>query len=102
MKKTMILGMILLGTMAAQSQTADLFRPYQPTTLRVPSIPLVVSDPYFSIWSPYDRLNDGSTRHWTNDEKPLTGWLQVDGVTYCFMGQDPNVRRRRLESTLQP
>ena len=91
MKKTMILGMILLGTMAAQSQTADLFRPYQPTTLRVPSIPLVVSDPYFSIWSPYDRLNDGSTRHWTNDEKPLTGWLQVDGVTYCFMGQDPNV-----------
>ena len=76
---------------SAFAQSQDLFQPYQPTDLRTPSVPLIVSDPYFSIWSPYDRLNDGVTRLWTNDEKPIQGWLTVDGVKYCFMGADPEV-----------
>ena len=88
--KTMICA-LLLSPLAAGAQTSDLFSPYQPTDLRLPSVPLVVNDPYFSIWSPYDKLNDGVTRHWTNDEKPLQGWLRVDGVTYCFMGVDREV-----------
>ena len=75
----------------ANAQKQDFFRPYQSTDLRVPAVPLIVSDPYFSIWSPYDRLNDGVTRLWTNDEKPIQGWLTVDGVKYCFMGADPDV-----------
>ncbi len=82
---------MLLGSLAVEAQTPDLFSPYQTTDLRVPSVPLVVNDPYFSIWSPYDKLNEGVTRHWTNDEKPLQGWLRVDGVTYCFMGVDRDV-----------
>lgn len=49
----------------------------------------------FSIWSPYDKLNDGDTRHWTNDEKPLEGLLRVDGKTYRFMGSK---ERALLES----
>ena len=57
----------------------------------MPSVPLIVNDPYLSIWSPYDKLNEGTTRHWTNDEKPLQGWLRVDGTTYCFMGIDRDV-----------
>ncbi len=76
---------------SSNAQSQDLFRPYQPTDLRVPSVPLIVSDPYFSIWSPYDKLNEGVTRLWTNDEKPIQGWLTVDGVKYCFMGADPEV-----------
>ena len=82
---------MLLGSLAVEAQTPDLFSPYQTTDLRVPSVPLVVNDPYFSIWSPYNKLNEGVTRHWTNDEKPLQGWLRVDGVTYCFMGVDRDV-----------
>lgn len=70
----------------ANAQTPADFVPYKSTKLRLPSVPLVVSDPYFSIWSPYDKLNDGDTRHWTNDEKPLEGLLRVDGKTYRFMG----------------
>ena len=54
--------------------------------LRLPSVPLVVSDPYFSIWSPYDKLTDGCPTHWTSDEKPLEGILRVDGKNYRFLG----------------
>lgn len=70
----------------ADAQTPETFRPYKATQLRLPSVPLVVSDPYLSVWSPYDRLTDGATAHWTGDEKPLEGLLRVDGKTYRFMG----------------
>ena len=92
MKKKMMTSVaVLLSAIAANAQSARFFQPYEQTDLRVPSVPLVVNDPYFSIWSPYDELNEGMTRHWTNDEKPLQGWLRVDGVTYCFMGADRDV-----------
>ena len=92
MKKKMMTSVaVLLSAIAANAQSAGFFQPYEQTDLRVPSVPLVVNDPYFSIWSPYDALNEGMTRHWTNDEKPLQGWLRVDGVTYCFMGADRDV-----------
>ena len=70
----------------AGAQTADFFKPYAATDLRLPSVPLIVNDPYFSIWSPYDKLTDGTTRHWTGDEKPIIGLLYVDGTPYRFMG----------------
>ena len=82
---------LLTGCLCASAQNSSFFKPYRTTDLRLPSVPLVVNDPYFSIWSPYDKLNEGVTRHWTNDEKPLQGWLRVDGVTYCFMGVDSDV-----------
>ena len=81
------LGMMALAV-ASFAQSPSLFKPYKATDLRLPSVPLVVSDPYFSIWSPYDQLTDGTTRHWTNDEKPLEGLLRVDGKVYRWMGAD--------------
>ena len=71
---------------AITAQASDVFTPYRPTDLRLPSVPLIVNDPYFSIWSPYDRLTDGSTRLWTNAEKAIGGLLRVDGTTYRWMG----------------
>lgn len=71
-----------------------MFQPYVETDLRLPSVPIVVNDPYFSIWSPFDTLNEGDTRHWTHQEKPLEGLLRVDGVTYRFMGApDADIRQ---------
>ncbi|MCI5450621.1 DUF4965 domain-containing protein [bacterium] len=81
-----LLSVLLAAASMACAQTAEFFKPYANTDLRLPSVPLVVNDPYFSIWSPYDKLTDGTTRHWTNDEKPLLGLLRVDGTTYRFMG----------------
>ena len=77
---------VLAASVSALAQSPETFKPYRQTALRMPSVPLVVSDPYFSIWSPYDKLTDGETRHWTDDEKPLEGLLRVDGKVYRFMG----------------
>ena len=95
MRKLFISMLAFVASVAALAQNTETFKPYKSTALRLPSVPLVVSDPYFSIWSPYDKLTDGDTRHWTNDEKPLEGLLRVDGKTYRFMGSS---ERSVLES----
>lgn len=86
MKRLAIWAVMLFAALAVSAQSASIFTPYKSTELRLPAVPLVVNDPYFSIWSPFDNLTDGSTRLWTNDEKPLEGLLRVDGTTYRFMG----------------
>lgn len=72
----------------ANAQTGNLFKPVKEVALRTPSVPIVVSDPHFSIWSPYDKLMEGSTEHWTTAKKPLVGALRVDGKVYRFLGKD--------------
>ena len=56
--------------------------------LRAPSVPLITSDPYFSIWSSADKLNDSNTSHWTGKSHPLIGVARVDGISYRFMGME--------------
>lgn len=50
------------------------------------SIPLVLHDPFFSIWSSADHLYDKDTVHWCGYRHKLKGIVKVDGVPYCFMG----------------
>lgn len=52
------------------------------------SIPLIVNDPYFSIWSPADCLTDCDTQSWTGKEQPVRGYIRVGKSTYRFMGAD--------------
>ena len=91
MKKLLLPGLAAILALSASAQKAEYFEPYRSTDLRLPSVPLVVSDPYFSIWSPYDRLTDGTTRHWTDDEKSIEGLLRVDGTTSRWMGTERQV-----------
>lgn len=79
-------ALLSLTGMAQEAQGADLFTPVHGNALRLPSVPLVSVDPYFSIWSPYDKLYQGSPTHWHNTPKPLNGVLRVDGNAYRFMG----------------
>ncbi len=43
---------------------------------RLPAVPLIVSDPYLSVWSPADRLDEADTIHWCGDSKPVTAHLK--------------------------
>lgn len=81
------LSLIALASATLPAQTAEDFVPYKQTDLRLPSVPLLVNDPYFSFWSNNDALNEGPVRHWCEQEKAIEGLLRVDGTTYRFMGQ---------------
>ncbi|MFT3681023.1 MAG: DUF4965 domain-containing protein [Ferruginibacter sp.] len=61
-----------------------------------PAYPLVTHDPYFSIWSFSDQLNESTTKHWTGAEHSLLGLVNVDGKTYKFLGAAP----RKLNALL--
>lgn len=86
MKKALAIAasLCLIGSLHA----ADLFKASKETALRTPSVPLITSDTYFSIWSPYNELTEGNTEHWTAAEHPLLGAVRVDGKVYRFMGKD--------------
>ena len=75
-----------VASSAMVAQTPADFTPYKHTEIRLPSVPILTNDPYFSIWSNYDELNEGPTRHWCEHEKAIEGILRVDGVPYRFMG----------------
>ena len=58
--------------------------------LRPPAVPLVTCDPFFSVWSPHDRLTDGETTHWASwKTQPLNVVLEADGVAYRLCGTEP-------------
>jgi len=55
--------------------------------LRAPSMPLITVDPYFSVWSPADKLTDSVTEHWTGKPNTILGTAEIDGTAYRFMGK---------------
>ena len=74
MRKTFLLLAAFFAAALLQAQTPDYFVPY------------------FSFWSPYDNLYDGTTKHWTNQQKAMDGLLRVDGQVYRFMGTQRNTK----------
>lgn len=54
--------------------------------MRMPSIPLITVDPYFSVWS-FDELNKRFPTHWTGSRNAMLGTVKIDGEVYRFMGE---------------
>ena len=52
---------IMSVCLACNVQATDLFKTSQDIALRAPSVPLITSDTYLAIWSPYNELNEGNT-----------------------------------------
>ena len=60
-----------------------------PAAFRPPAIPLVVHDPYLSVWSFTDRLTDSWSVHWTGKTQAICGLLWIDGEAFRFAGLRP-------------
>lgn len=53
---------------------------------RLPAIPIIVNDPYCSIWSAADRPTDRDTTHWSGVDKPIRITMTIDGKRTTLLG----------------
>jgi Domain of unknown function (DUF4965)/Domain of unknown function (DUF5127)/Domain of unknown function (DUF1793)/Domain of unknown function (DUF4964) len=56
---------------------------------RPPAVPLVTYNPYLSIWSEADHLNDANTKHWTRHDHSLVSLIRIDGKIWRLMSGEP-------------
>ena len=82
MRYTRSLGLVV-ATLFAFSQ-ANAQQQHRP-----PAVPLIVNDPFFSIWSMADHLTDEPTKHWSEAPQPLVGLARIDGHIVRWMGTMP-------------
>jgi len=57
---------------------------------RLPSLPLITHDPFFSIWDPNFTPTGGETRHWCGSEKRILAGVEIDGKKMRIMGTGAN------------
>ena len=54
---------------------------------RAAAVPLILHDPFFSIWSDADHLYDKDPVHWCGERQQLRGYIRIDDGVYCFLGE---------------
>ena len=52
----------------------------------LPSYPLFIKDPNFSLWMPTEKLNECNVQTWFGESKYMYGFLKTKGETFCFLG----------------
>ena len=52
----------------------------------LPAYPLLVKDPFFSLWSNGEELNKSDVIFWTGEKKDVLGVIDIDGLGYTFLG----------------
>jgi len=85
MTQRSLLVRVFSGVCLIAALSANLFAA-EAKGFRPPAVPLVVHDPYFSIWSCADKLTDDWPRHWTGRINALCSMVRIDGKPYRIMG----------------
>ena len=71
--------------------------------LRPPATPLITCDPYFSVWSPADRLTDAVTMHWTASPIEINGKVKRANQSQKQIGNDlPQSAKHRCHKGKKP
>ena len=84
--KNFVLGIVAASAFFCAAEGLSFAQSDSIPPLRAPATPLIVHDPYFSIWSTSNRLTDSATRHWTGARQPLNGIVRIDGASYRYLG----------------
>lgn len=70
--------------------------------MRLPALPLVVHDPFFSIWQSSDLPTGNDTTHWDGIYKTLRGTVTVDGANMRFLGRGTSQSMKLVETVVTP
>src|SRR5579871_5018656 len=68
--------------------------------IRPPATPLIVRNPYVSVWQPADTLPGTWPAFWNGSTKAISGIARVDGRPYIFMGAPEGVERGMTQTRL--
>ncbi len=69
---------------------------------KLPALPLITHDPFFSIWDANETPTAGQTTHWTGLPAGLTGTVVIDGVQRKFLGKGGRPAMTRTEVNITP
>lgn len=64
---------------------------------KLPAYPLMLIDPYFSLWTNHDVLSEGNTMFWTGAEKSVFGYVKTGDKVYRFMGGRGGIPLRQTD-----
>lgn len=65
--------------------------------MRMPAIPLITIDPYFSVWTT-ESANKQTAYHWTGKPNTILGLVKIDGEEHIFLGRRPEIKEMPIVS----